>query len=136
MGGLRRKMVEVARMPRWYRLIQIFTVIVAITLADGKAAFAASQTPHSHRARHYRYSRRAAGPMVLYHAALLEDADTGRVLYGDNPNLIWPPASMAKMMLLLVASDQVAAGRVSFTTPVRISEVSAMTHGSRLGLHE
>jgi D-alanyl-D-alanine carboxypeptidase (penicillin-binding protein 5/6) len=72
----------------------------------------------------------------MYHAALLEDADSGRILYADNPNLVWPPASMAKMMLLLVASDQIAAGRVSFNTPVRISEVSAMTHGSRLGLHE
>src|ERR1019366_6498092 len=74
------------------------------------------------------------GPVVRYHAALLEDADTGRILYASNPNLIWPPASMAKMMLLLVANDQIADGRVSYTTPVRISERSALTRGSRLGL--
>jgi D-alanyl-D-alanine carboxypeptidase (penicillin-binding protein 5/6) len=73
--------------------------------------------------------------MVPYHAALLEDADTGRVLYANNPNLIWPPASMAKMMLLLVANEQIAAGRVSYNTPVRISQRAALTHGSRLGLH-
>jgi len=101
-------------------------------MADRSPAFAAAHTPHRHRAHHY--SRRAAGPVVPYHAALLEDADTGRILYADNPNLIWPPASMAKMTLLLVASDEVAAGRVSYNTPVRISERSAMTHGSRLGL--
>jgi serine-type D-Ala-D-Ala carboxypeptidase (penicillin-binding protein 5/6) len=128
-------MVELARKPRWYRLIQIFTVVAAVGLADGASALAAIRT-HPHRSHHHsrRDSRRAAGPVVLYHAALLEDADSGRVLYANNPNLIWPPASMAKMMLLLVASGEVAAGRVSYNTPVRISERSATTHGSRLGL--
>src|SRR5258708_4718132 len=71
----------------------------------------------------------------MYHAALLEDADTGRILYASNPNLQWPPASMAKMMLLLVANEQIAAGRGSYITPVRISARSAMTHRARLGLH-
>jgi D-alanyl-D-alanine carboxypeptidase (penicillin-binding protein 5/6) len=130
-------MVEVARMPRWSRLMQLFTVVAAVALADGAPALAAAHRAHPHRSHHRHYSRRAAaGPVVLYHAALLEDADTGRVLYADNANLIWPPASMAKMMLLLVASDEIAAGRVSYNTPVRISQRSAMTHGSRLGLRE
>jgi len=137
--SLRKRMLEVEGMPRRYRLIQIFIVAAAIALAAIVPALAAPNTTHQHRSQshsHHRRSRRAAGPVVLYHAALLEDADTGRILYADNPNLIWPPASMAKMMLLLVASDQIASGRVSFNTPVRISEVSAMTYGSRLGLHE
>jgi D-alanyl-D-alanine carboxypeptidase (penicillin-binding protein 5/6) len=72
----------------------------------------------------------------LYHAALVEDADSGDVLYADNPTLQWPPASMAKMMLLLVAVDQVKAGRMSLTDPVRISERAAFTQGSHLGLRE
>ena len=126
-------MVEVEEMPRWHRLIQIFTVVAAISLAHGAPALAATHAHplHSHSRHH---SRQAAGPVVRYHAALLEDADTGRILYASNPNLIWPPASMAKMMLLLVANDQIADGRVSYTTPVRISERSALTRGSRLGL--
>ncbi|MGD0288446.1 MAG: D-alanyl-D-alanine carboxypeptidase family protein [Candidatus Binataceae bacterium] len=120
-------------MPRWHRLIQIFTVVAAISLAHGAPALAATHAHPLHlHSRHH--SRRAAGPVVRYHAALLEDADTGRILYASNPNLIWPPASMAKMMLLLVANDQIADGRVSYTTPVRISERSALTRGSRLGL--
>jgi serine-type D-Ala-D-Ala carboxypeptidase (penicillin-binding protein 5/6) len=91
-----------------------------------------------HRHHHYRrrvvHHVRSAAP--LYHAALLEDADSGEVLYARNPTLKWPPASMAKMMLLLVAEDQVKAGRVSLSDPVRISERSSATAGSRLGLHE
>jgi D-alanyl-D-alanine carboxypeptidase (penicillin-binding protein 5/6) len=67
---------------------------------------------------------------------LLEDADSGEVLYSQNADLQWPPASMAKMMLLLVAEDQIRSGRYSLNDPVRISERSATTGGSRLGLHE
>jgi len=139
-------MVEAEGMPAWYRRIRILVVIAAAVVAAGVAqpahsmgetgaAGQSSSKVHHRRSHSHQHSRRAA-PVVMYHAALLEDADTGRILYADNPNLVWPPASMAKMMLLLVASDQIAAGRVSFNTPVRISELSAMTHGSRLGLHE
>lgn len=64
------------------------------------------------------------------------DADSGRILYAQNEKMQWPPASMAKMMLLMVAEDQIKAGRVSYSDPVRISERSATTAGSRLGLHE
>lgn len=90
----------------------------------------------SHGSRHRRHNHlaRRAGPM--YHAALLEDADSGSVLYAQNPSLQWPPASMAKMMLLLVAEDQIREGRFSPNEPVRVSERAATTGGSRLGLHE
>jgi len=127
-------MVEVVRMTRRFALIQrMLSIVAAIVVAVAAPAHAASQVVHHHH--HYRRSRHYSQPVVVYHAALLEDADTGRVLYADNPNLTWPPASMAKMMLLLVASDQIEARRISYTTPVRISERSALTRGSRLGLH-
>src|SRR6266446_1436404 len=97
---------------------------------------AAASTRHSHHRHHAVRHRvvRARGP--LYHAVLLEDADSGEVLYSQNADLQWPPASMAKMMLLLVAEDQIRSGRYSLSDPVRISERSATTGGSRLGLHE
>lgn len=65
---------------------------------------------------------------------LLEDADSGSVLYAQNPSIEWPPASMAKMMLLLVAADQIREGRFGPNDPVRVSERAATTGGSRLGL--
>jgi len=85
-----------------------------------------------HRVRTHRHH--AAAP--AYHAALLVDADSGNVLFAENPSLQWPPASMAKMMLLLVATDQIRAGRFTLQDPVRISERAATTGGSHLGLHE
>jgi len=70
----------------------------------------------------------------MYHAVLLMDADSGEILYQQNQDLQWPPASMAKMMLLAVTEDQIKSGRLSYTTPVRISARAATTGGSRLGL--
>src|ERR1700680_3857149 len=102
-------MGEVEGMFKWSRLMQIFTMVAAIAMMGEAPTFAATHTGHSRRSHHH-HSRRASGPVTMYHAALLEDADTGRVLYANNPNLTWPPASMAKMMLLLGANDQIAAG--------------------------
>ena len=72
---------------------------------------------------------------MAYHALLLEDADTGRIIYDYNGGIEWPPASMAKMMLLMVAEDQIKAGRFNLNSPVTISANAAFTGGSRLGLH-
>ncbi len=90
---------------------------------------------HSHRS-HASVKHQQKTEVQPYKGALVEDADTGKVLYELNADMPWPPASMAKMMLLLVAEDQVKAGNVSLTDPVRISERSAHTGGSRVGLIE
>jgi D-alanyl-D-alanine carboxypeptidase (penicillin-binding protein 5/6) len=71
---------------------------------------------------------------ALYHGILVEDADSGRVLYNYNADMAWPPASMAKMMLLLVAEDELHAGHASLSDPVRVSERAAATGGSHVGL--
>jgi len=101
-----------------------------LTLACLPAAAAKHRHHHVHR-RHRALSRLSAAP---FRAALLEDADTGEVLYANDEHETWPPASMAKMMLLLVAEDQIRAGRFSLNDPVRISSIAAYTGGSRLGL--
>lgn len=98
---------------------------------------ASAPSVHAMHRRHVKGTvKRAKGPIPFYRAALLEDADTGKVLFEDNADMDWPPASMAKMMLLLVASEEVKNGRFSLDDPVRVSERSAHTGGSRLGLEE
>jgi D-alanyl-D-alanine carboxypeptidase (penicillin-binding protein 5/6) len=98
-------------------------------------------TPSAHAATHHRRAKaikhgRLKGPVPFYRAALIEDADTGKVLFEDNADMEWPPASMAKMMLLLVATEQIKSGHFSMDDPVRVSERSAHTGGSRVGLEE
>jgi D-alanyl-D-alanine carboxypeptidase (penicillin-binding protein 5/6) len=101
------------------------------------AASPAGATAQSRRHKAGR-SKRTAGATgaPLYKGALLEDADSGRVLMAYNADMEWPPASMAKMMLLLVAQEQINAGRFKSDELVRISERSAHTGGSRVGLKE
>jgi serine-type D-Ala-D-Ala carboxypeptidase (penicillin-binding protein 5/6) len=87
-----------------------------------------------HHSKHAARAATSGGP--LYKGALLEDADSGRVLMAYNADMEWPPASMAKMMNLLVAQEQINAGRFNGNDPVRISERAAHTGGSRVGLKE
>jgi len=100
------------------------------------AASPACATAQWRRVHHTKHTASAAAPAPLYKGALLEDADSGRVLMAYNADMEWPPASMAKMMNLLVAQEQINAGRFSGNDPVRISERAAHTGGSRVGLKE
>ena len=118
-------------MVKWWR-ITAMPIVALVAVAGSPAQSAAALHYRHHRMGHHRLVRRE--PAIPYHAALLEDADTGNVLYAENANIEWPPASMAKMMLLLVASDEIKAGRASYSTPVRVSFRAATTNGSRLGL--
>jgi D-alanyl-D-alanine carboxypeptidase (penicillin-binding protein 5/6) len=103
----------------------------------GTVVLAATPARAAHRVRKaHRAPVRYAAHAPIYRAALLEDADTGKVLFDVNSEMEWPPASMAKMMLILVAEDQINAGRFSLNDPVRISERAAQTGGSRVGLRE
>jgi len=69
-------------------------------------------------------------------SALLIDAGTGQVLLEKEPRLPVPPASLAKVMTLLVALDEVKAGRVSLDDPVRASARASRMTGSRVYLRE
>jgi D-alanyl-D-alanine carboxypeptidase (penicillin-binding protein 5/6) len=109
---------------------------VALLIAASPAD-ATAQWRRVHKSAHSKHAARAAtygGPN--YKGALLEDADSGRVLMAYNADMEWPPASMAKMMNLLVAQEQINAGRFNGNEPVRISERAAHTGGSRVGLKE
>src|SRR5208283_706454 len=107
----------------------------ALSAAVVLAASPAGATAQWRRVHHTKHTASAA-PAPLYKGALLEDADSGRVLMAYNADMEWPPASMAKMMNLLVAQEQINAGRFSGNDPVRISERAAHTGGSRVGLKE
>ena len=113
---------------------------VVLLLAASPAA-ATTEWRRVHKTVHHskrpaKGARAATSGGPLYKGALLEDADSGRVLMAYNADMEWPPASMAKMMNLLVAQEQINSGRFSGNDMVRISERSAHTGGSRVGLKE
>ena len=110
------------------RLVWFMLGVALVSLAGSGQAWASRG-----RRRHHAVVVGGSGAPPL-RGGLVEDADTGRVLYAYNADMPWPPASMAKMMMLLVAWDQIRSGRLHLTDPVVISSNAAHTGGTRLGM--
>ncbi len=133
-------MVELGRWKRAIANLKSAALFGSAVMLSAAVVFAASPAGATAQSRRHKavHSKRAASATgaPLYKGALLEDADSGRVLMAYNADMEWPPASMAKMMLLLIAQEQINAGRFKPDELVRISERSAHTGGSRVGLKE
>ena len=69
-------------------------------------------------------------------AYVVMDADTGTVLAEHEPHKRWPPASMTKMMTVLIAMERVRAGQLSLDEPVRASAWASRIGGSQVYLSE
>lgn len=67
-------------------------------------------------------------------SAILMEAETGRVLYEKNPDERLPPASVTKIMTLLLVMEAVETGRVSLTDQVSVSSNAASMGGSQVYL--
>lgn len=67
-------------------------------------------------------------------SAMVIDANTGRVLHDNAGSERRYPASLTKMMTLYLVFEAVEAGRLSFSTPVTVSERAADAAPSKLGL--
>ncbi len=69
-----------------------------------------------------------------YASALLVDVETGKVLFAENADTVVYPASVIKLMNLLVILDQIDQGKVKLTDMVRITAEAAKTGGSQVYL--
>lgn len=88
--------------------------------------------------------RAGAGPEPIpdvggvhpYRGAILVEMTTGQVLFAKNEDLVWPPASMVKIMTVLVAMDAVAGGETSLDAMVTVSELAQSMGGTQVWLAE
>lgn len=67
-------------------------------------------------------------------AAILMAAGNGQILFEKNANLKLPPASMSKLMTILLALESVDKGEVSLDDEVRISDLAEGMGGSQIWL--
>ena len=67
-------------------------------------------------------------------SAVLMEAETGTVLYAKNPDEALPPASVTKIMTLLLVMEAVDGGRMAMTDTIRASEYAASMGGSQIYL--
>lgn len=69
-------------------------------------------------------------------AAILMDASTGEVLYEQNADEALPPASVTKVMTLLLVMEAIEAGKIKLDDMVRVSANAASMGGSQVFLEE
>ena len=67
-------------------------------------------------------------------SALLMDSATGEVLYAKNAAEALPPASVTKIMTLLLVMEAIDAGQLSLEDKVQVSEYAASMGGSQVYL--
>ncbi len=69
-------------------------------------------------------------------AALLMDASTGRILYAYNADEALSPASVTKIMTLLLIMEAIESGKISLSDTVTVSKEAASMGGSQVFLEE
>ena len=69
-------------------------------------------------------------------ATVLMDPLSGKVLFDQNKDRRWPPASVTKVMTMLLIMEAVDSGRVKWSDPIRTSAVAAGMGGSQVYLRE
>lgn len=75
-----------------------------------------------------------APPDISAPAAVLMEKDTGRVLYQKNAHTPMPPASVTKIMTLLLVMEALDAGKISMNDMVTVSPYAAGMGGSQVYL--
>ncbi len=79
--------------------------------------------------------REAADALTLNGiSAVLLEAETGTVLYEKNADEALPPASVTKIMTLLLVMEAIDAGTITLTDRVTVSEYAASMGGSQVFL--
>lgn len=68
------------------------------------------------------------------YAAIVMDADSNEVLYARNPDAARPPASITKIMTLMIAFEEIDAGRLNLDDRVYFSATAASQPPSKLGI--
>jgi D-alanyl-D-alanine carboxypeptidase len=69
-----------------------------------------------------------AGPALLF------DAKDGRVLYAEDQDHVWHPASLTKIMTAYMTFEAIKAGKLTMQTRIAASEVSTQQPPSKVGL--
>ncbi len=111
----------------WVRCLLVCIVVGSFLSGSPQKAFAFSGSGY--------FPQPPKLPALKYfEAALLQDAQTGQVLFSHNSQKIWPQASLTKMMLSLIVFEDIEIGRVSPETQVTISRRASRTKGRTISL--
>lgn len=116
-----------ARLQGWIGLI---AVILSFGLCLGMTSTAEARPHHGHQ----RHRVVAAPAAASRYAAIIVDADTGRVLSATNPDRRSYPASLTKMMTLYLLFDALDQGKLHLDSQLTASAHASVQAPSKLAL--
>jgi D-alanyl-D-alanine carboxypeptidase (penicillin-binding protein 5/6) len=111
----------------WMGVMLVLTVTVIATPQVG----AARSVP-----RHPSAAAAAPAGGELYRSAIVMDADSGTVLFEKDAHRQNPPASMTKMMLMLIVAERVRDGSLHWDDPITTSAWASKIGGSQVYLKQ
>ena len=76
----------------------------------------------------------AEGPQVTAPSAILMEASTGQVLYEKEADVSREPASVTKIMTLLLTMEAIESGKIGWDDMVSVSDTAASMGGSQIWL--
>ena len=115
----------------------IFCVLLALALGAALPASAAtSNSKAATKSSTTKTGRRGSISRIPYIGAIAIDAATGKVLFEDQADAKGYPASMLKLMDLLIVQEKLEAGQISLQDQVPVSAKAAKTGGSQVWLAE
>ena len=71
-----------------------------------------------------------------YVAAILMEPKTGQIIFEQDSHKPWPPASLTKMMLMLIVMEKVKQGSLSLSDTVEVSARASKMGGSQVYLKQ
>jgi D-alanyl-D-alanine carboxypeptidase (penicillin-binding protein 5/6) len=112
--------------------LAIITMLAAMMLGPD-AALARQRRSHPAVAAKPSQSDELSEP---YAAALLMEPQSGTVILENNPHKPWPTASLAKMMIAMIAAEKLADGSLKLDDKITVSRNAAEMGGSQVFLRE
>ncbi len=106
---------------------------IAATLGAVDTAEARSKKKHFRKSEKAQVTRKARGGYSPPFAAMVVDANTGRMMYGVDETEPRHPASVTKVMTLYMLFEQLERGTLSLDSELRVSARAAGMAPSKLG---
>lgn len=79
-------------------------------------------------------AKEESGLKINATSAVLMEAETGKILFAQNESAALPPASVTKVMTLLLVMEAIEAGKITWEEKVTVSERAASMGGSQIFL--
>ena len=122
--------------PKKVRSSRICLITLALVLMLTATASAATRK-HSLRKAHKHRARPPVSSVISrdpYIGAIVVNADTGRVIFEDNADAVGYPASVVKLINMLIILEKAQQGTIRFSDTVTVTAQSVNVGGSQANL--